>query len=199
MGLFRNRRSRRDCDRVAEAGDAFVAGQREFAAGRFDAAVSLFRTAASLTPESPNSQFMLGAALLKIGKPKAALEPLRRCIALQPDHDDAHLTLAVALGRMERFEQAETHLARSASLGNRQARERLLRVGADYCRRCARSVRIASGEGDGANIRFLTMDIGLRCTDCGTVLCTACAGIGPGVQAPRPCPDCDGRLRPLTG
>lgn len=196
MGLFGGKRSRGD--RVAEAGEAFAAGQREFAAERFGAAVPHFRTAASLTPDSPNSQFMLGVSLFQAGKLKQALEPLRRCIALKSDHDDAHFILGVALGRMDRFGEAETHLARAAWLGNGQARERLPKVGADYCRRCGASVQVASGDGEGADVRVLTLDIGIRCTDCHTVLCTGCAGIGPGVQTPRSCPDCGGRLRPLT-
>jgi tetratricopeptide (TPR) repeat protein len=199
MELFNRHRDRGGAgvDRVAEAKEAFARGQREFAAEHFDTAASIFRTVVALTPDSPNSQFMLGVSLFKAEDLEAALEPLRRCIALRPEHDDAHFILGVALGRMDKFKEAETHLARAASLGNQQAQERLPRVGADYCRRCARAVQI-SGNVEDADIIFLTPDDGLSCADCHTVLCTACAGMGPGPQ-PRPgCPDCGGRLRLLT-
>lgn len=181
-------------DAAAEA--AFTRGQREFDAGRFDAAAAMFRQAVALAPDSPNSQFLLGAALLEAGEAHAAIGPLRRCIAMRPEHAIAHLTLGVALGRLHQFDEADVHVARAASLGDQQARERLLTMGADFCRRCARPVTIAAPSSTA--ITYVGPKFGMHCAGCHTVVCVPCALNGQSVSIGSACPDCGDPLRVLT-
>jgi tetratricopeptide (TPR) repeat protein len=183
-------------DRDARAEKLFGQGQQELDAGRLDAAVATFRQVVKLTPDSPNSQFLLGAALFKAGDSEAAVAPLRQCIAMRPEHPEAHLVLGMSLGRLGRFDEAEDHMARAASLGDRQARELLPELGIDLCHTCERPVRF--GRGSDADIVVMGPRMGVTCADCHTVRCAPCANRGRFGVMQRDCPDCGGPLRLLT-
>jgi tetratricopeptide (TPR) repeat protein len=196
------RRRRRDGgtqgDRDATAKKAFERGQREFAAGRYAAAAAIFREVVALTPDSPNSQFLLGASLVKTGDSQGAVDPLRECLAMRPDHAAAHFVLGVSLGRLDRFDEAEEHVAKAAWLGDRQALDRLPTIGADYCRTCGRAARFGQIDNPDADIIVGAFGGGWTCADCHTVLCGTCVSGGQGRLFVRACPDCGGRLRVLT-
>ncbi|WP_163505784.1 tetratricopeptide repeat protein [Fodinicola acaciae] len=192
------RRDGGQADRDAAAKKEFERGKRELEAGRFEAAVATFRRVVALTPDSPNSQFLLGVALYKAGDSAGAVEPLRRCVAMRPDHAEAHLVLGGSFGRLEDYDQADVHLAKAASLGNLQARERLAKVGADFCRKCAAPAKFSAGDTD-ADVVVAHFGMGLRCASCHAVLCGRCASGGHEGPMLRTCPDCGGRLDWLSG
>lgn len=198
-------RRREPAERSWESRDAlakkgFARAKQEFAAGRFDTAAAIFREVVALTPDSPNSQFLLGASLMKAGDPGAAVGPLRRCVAMRPEHAEGLFLLGVSLGRLDKFDEAAEHVAKAAALGDEQALARLPMIGIDYCRHCARPAEFRTGLSD-TDIVIVDIKAGWTCAGCRTVLCGTCAGgatgASPGVKIPV-CPDCGGRLRVLT-
>jgi hypothetical protein len=200
MPLFgRSRRSAPAPDRTV-AQRAFERGKRAyFDEEDYHRAAAEFRRAVDLAPDSVESQCLLGASLLKTGDNEGALPPLRRCLAIVPDHDVAHYLLGMALGRLDEFDEGERHLARAAYLGNAPARDMLSRLAIDYCRKCARAVhRSAPVEAD---VVIQSPPFGARCDGCGNVMCWACF-IPPGAEsavgvADPPCPDCGRPMRPF--
>ncbi|MEO3752749.1 tetratricopeptide repeat protein [Streptomyces sp. B6B3] len=185
-------------DRVAAAEKAFERGHQEFAAGRYAAAAVVFREVVALAPESPNSQFLLGASLFNSGDSRDAVDPLRACLAMRPDHAAAHLALGMALGRLDQFDDAAEHVAKAASLGDPQALDMLPKIGADYCRTCDRAVHISQVRNPDADIIVGAVRMGWTCADCHTVVCSTCVSGGRAGPFVRACPDCGGRLRVLT-
>ncbi len=53
--------------------------------------------AIALEPDNPAVYIHKGDTLVKIGRPREALESYRRALQLQPDHADAHLSMGLAL------------------------------------------------------------------------------------------------------
>jgi Flp pilus assembly protein TadD len=184
-------------DREA-AKEAFERGHREFAAGRYAAAAAVFREVVAMTPDSPNSQFLLGASLFNLGDSRGAVDPLRACLAMRPDHAEAHFALGMSLGRLDQFGDAAEHVAKAASLGDRQALDMLPNIGADYCRTCGRAARFSKMDNPDADIIVSSPGFGWTCADCHTVLCDTCLTGGQEGLFIRACPDCRGRLRVLT-
>ncbi|TDD84415.1 tetratricopeptide repeat protein [Actinomadura rubrisoli] len=186
-------------DRDAAAEKAFERGQREFAAGRYAAAAAVFREVVALTPDSPNSQFLLGASLFNSGDSRGAVDPLRACLAMRPDHAEAHFALGMSLGRQHQIDDAVEHIAKGASLGDRKALDMLPKLGADYCRTCSGAARFGQIDNPDADIIVGTHDgFGWTCADCRTVLCGTCVSGGHARSFVLVCPSCGGRLRPLT-
>lgn len=195
MGLFNRRRSGR-----ALAEQAFERGKHAyFDEGDFHEAAAEFRRAVELAPDSADSQCLLGAALVQTGDNDGALGPLRHCLNLVPEHDVAHYLLGMALGRLHRFDESQTELAKAAHLGNAPAREMLSSLGLDYCRKCARAVhRSAPVEAD---IVFQAPPFGAVCPGCGIVICWACfipAGAESHISSGNPsCPGCGHPMHPF--
>lgn len=148
-----------------------------------------------LAPQSVESQFLLGASLLRAGDTGASVGPLRRCIEMEPDHADARNALGMALGRLGQEEEADRQLARAAHLGHVQAPQTLAAMGMDYCRRCVAPVK--AGARSDADVLVMTPEFGLECLGCRTILCGACATRTGGDLSP-PCPECGGELVPLA-
>ncbi|MFD7407352.1 hypothetical protein ACFV7R_32855 [Streptomyces sp. NPDC059866] len=98
---------------------------------------------------------------------------------------------------MDEFDEAEEHMAKAASLGDRQVRELLPQIGIDYCRKCTRPAQFRSG-GTDADIVFVDIKAGMECAKCRTVLCGTCASGGRLGPVSLACPDCSGQLRVLT-
>lgn len=114
------------------------------------------------------------------------------------DHAEAHFALGMSLGRLDQFDDAAEHVAKAASLGDRQALDMLPNIGADDCRTCSRAVRFSQIDNPDADITVGTHGIGWTCADCRTVLCGICVSGGQAGPFVRACPDCGGRLRILT-
>ncbi|QKW07600.1 tetratricopeptide repeat protein [Streptomyces sp. NA04227] len=196
MGIFRRDR-RTDANRDADAELAFERGTREFRAGRYAEAATHLGDAVKLAPNSPEAQFLLGAALFNVGKSKAAIGPLRRCLTLRPEHAEGLFALGMALGRTGELDTGLAHISKAASLGEPKALEMLPQLGADYCRACTRPAHYAKGD-TSASILVMGPNIGMSCESCRTVLCGPCARrdrFGPMVLN---CPDCEGPLAPLS-
>src|SRR5207245_1273442 len=62
--------------------------------------------ALTLRPDLLPASLFLGAALLELGHPARAVEPLQKVVAAQPDNLEARRRLADALWSLERFEPA---------------------------------------------------------------------------------------------
>src|SRR5262249_29047216 len=73
----------------------------------YDLAEAEYRRAVVLAPERAYPVRVLGARLLRWGKPDEALAPLARAIALEPDHAETHNAYAMALARAGRAAEAE--------------------------------------------------------------------------------------------
>jgi len=196
--MFGRRGGRAGGDRDAAAKKAFERGQRDFTAGRYAAAAAVFREVVALAPDSPNSQFLLGASLFNSGDSQGAVGPLRACLAMRPGHAEAHFALGMSLGRLDEFDDAAEHIAKAASLGDRQALDMLPDIGADYCRTCGRAARFGQVDNPDATIIIGIQGIGWTCADCHTILCGTCVSGGQGGLFSRACPNCGGRLEVLT-
>ncbi len=72
----------------------FARGNLEFAQGRLADAVDAYRRSAELEPQARDTQFNLGAALLRMGDAAAAAEAFEAGVSAAPD--DAELLLAAA-------------------------------------------------------------------------------------------------------
>jgi tetratricopeptide (TPR) repeat protein len=67
--------------------DAYV--YRRMTDGDLDAAIGLFKKLSSLFPDAPNAFDSLGEAYLRKGVREMALRAFERCVALDPEHENA--------------------------------------------------------------------------------------------------------------
>jgi Flp pilus assembly protein TadD len=65
-----------------------------------------YRVQGQLQP-LPEAYIALGRCFLKVGRPRDALDPLQRAIQLRPGTATSHMMLADALGRLDRYKDAE--------------------------------------------------------------------------------------------
>ena len=177
-----------------EAERYFNAGARYVSMGDWARAKMALEKAVELAPTSSNSLFLLGLSLLKLGDTHGAVEPLSRCVELNPKHADGHNALGMALGRLERYDEADRHVAIAAFLGHPQAPQTLATMDMDFCRQCAAPVKY--GRDPGADIVFVgDPNIGWRCSACDTVFCSQCMEKAGMLNVPSPrCPRCNGRI-----
>jgi len=89
--------------------------------GEHDAAVSLARHAATLSPRDPASHYLLGLNLVFAGNPAAAEKSVRRAIILAPSISDSHLLLGEIELRMGNNDVARAELERSEQLADLDA------------------------------------------------------------------------------
>jgi tetratricopeptide (TPR) repeat protein len=90
---------------------------------KWEPAIPLLEKAAQLQPKNPDPYFQLGQAYQSTGKHEAAIEALKKSIALtpSPDHNDhqvaaAHYQLAQSLLRTGRTEEGEKEMQTAAEL-----------------------------------------------------------------------------------
>ncbi len=178
-----------------EAKAAFTRGKNLFFhEQRYGDAALAFATAVELAPDSVDSQFLLGASLLRSGATQESIGPLRRCVELDPNHADGHNALGMALGRLEHHVESDRHIARAAYLGHVQAPQTLKATGMDYCRQCRGPTHAADDVA--ADILVVAPGIGWACAACRTVLCHLCAGENVVGLSPA-CPRCRTQMTPL--
>ncbi|MFD1829297.1 tetratricopeptide repeat protein [Streptomyces desertarenae] len=196
MGLFdRLRRKGNDAGELA-AELLFEQGKKAFDRGDYRRAADAFASSIRLQSDVPNSHFLLGACLFRLGETAAAVKPLSQCLGLDPDHAEARNALGMTLGRLGRHEEADIHLAKAAYLGHVQAPGTLAKMGVDFCRTCAAPV-YSTAESD-ADVVIVPPEIGWKCAACRTVGCGRCVtGNGTSTVGPR-CPHCSGPLVQLT-
>jgi len=105
--------TRRSADRPVEAALAAAAGH--VAAGRFGAAIrQMEKDSAAL--RHPTGQNVLGNALLRTGKPGAALAAFDAALAIAPQFPEAHCNRGVALQDLGRLDEALAALDRAIAL-----------------------------------------------------------------------------------
>jgi tetratricopeptide (TPR) repeat protein len=98
----------------------FLARILEHAEARLAEVVAHFRRFAESNPASPNAHFVLGKALAVEGSDAALAEKsLRRSIAINQNHWEAHFELATLLERKRDFPAAAEEFRRSAALSPR--------------------------------------------------------------------------------
>lgn len=126
------------------------------AAGRYDEAAGLATAASVADPLRPESHYLLGRALVELGRDREALAALRRAVYLSPTAGLAHFLLAGALARSgdvaaaaREYRAAADTLGRSAAdadapeLGGRSAQEL-----AALCAQLASQLSAQSGQPD---------------------------------------------------
>ncbi|MES2191085.1 MAG: tetratricopeptide repeat protein [Pseudomonadota bacterium] len=89
-----------------DAKRAFLAGIGHYEAGRFPEARSSFEEALALVPGRVSTLGNLGATLIKLGEPQAALPLLEQALHTDPAYLDAWLHSALALGALGRPDDA---------------------------------------------------------------------------------------------
>lgn len=93
-------------DAFDRARQHFLDGVREFEAGRFDTAERAFEASLALVPGRPSTLTNLGAARLRLGRPRQALADLDAALAAEPDNLDARAHRGDALARLGRPSEA---------------------------------------------------------------------------------------------
>jgi tetratricopeptide (TPR) repeat protein len=116
-----------------EATARFQRGMEHYRKGEYERAVEHLRIAAGLDPEAAHAQFFLGISLLVLKQDDAAIDRLRRTIALgdSPYLEEAHFYLAKAFLRRNDIGAAETELKKLIQLrgsGSGEAKRLLTQV-----------------------------------------------------------------------
>ncbi len=121
--LMRDRqyeRGQRVLDRILRQGDSAEAhlvlaiASRE--ANDDIAAEKELRRALELNPALPTANGTLGEVLAKMGDAPGAVEALRRELAINPNHFDSHVLLALLLRQDSRNDEAREHLQKALAL-----------------------------------------------------------------------------------
>jgi tetratricopeptide (TPR) repeat protein len=121
--LMRDRqheRGQRVLDRILRRGDSAEAHLVLAIASREAkddiAAEKELRKALELNPELPTANANLGEVLVKMGDAPGAAEALRRELAINPNHFDAHLLLALLLRQDSKNEESLQHVQKALAL-----------------------------------------------------------------------------------
>jgi len=101
-------------------------GRLAYAAGRYEEAVSAFRSALEFNQNSIPALVNLGVALAITTQADNAIEILKKVIVLDPDNITAHFNLAVLLMQKADFAQALIHLKPVAEVKSEDAEANLL-------------------------------------------------------------------------
>lgn len=194
MGLF----SRKSGDSHSDVEQARATYQRALALfdqKRWSEAADGFAEAAGADPGSSSCLLFLGVSLTNAGRWQDALEPLRACLELRPEYSEAHNALGMALGKLGRIAEADEHIVYAARLGYPQAVTTMRRRGMDYCRQCHRPVHRT--EPANVDVSVISPEVGMQCTACDEVFCSACL-LGDADSAINvPCLRCGGQLAVL--
>jgi tetratricopeptide (TPR) repeat protein len=91
-------------------------GQDHLAAGRFEEAVSRFRSVLASRPNMPEALFGLGVACPQLGRLQEAQEALRHYLRLRPSSADGHSALGMVLLAAGRPAAAKVELERALRL-----------------------------------------------------------------------------------
>jgi hypothetical protein len=176
--------------------EAYDRGRNLFEQGRWSAAADEFARVNDGVRGSiwMSARLLRGVSLTRAGRPAEAIDPLQEGLRLDPEWPDGHNALAMALGKVERFEEANVHLVQAARLGHPQAVVTMKKLGLEYCRSCHRPVYRTSPAW-AVDLHYLTLKVGVQCEDCQETFCGHCLG-GADIVVP-PCPLCDGHLEPI--
>jgi tetratricopeptide (TPR) repeat protein len=87
---------------------------------QYEKAFQLAAEAAERNPERARNFYLTGQALVKLGRPENSLKWLRRAIALDPAHAEAHYQLVLALRRLGREEEAKASLEKFREIRGRR-------------------------------------------------------------------------------
>jgi Flp pilus assembly protein TadD len=93
---------------------------------QYDLAEADYRKAIAIAPERAYPYRVLGARLLRWGRPEEAIGPLQRALSLDDSHAETHNAYAIALVRVGRAPEAEAAFRRAIA---RFPEERSLRLG----------------------------------------------------------------------
>lgn len=99
-----------------QARDFFLAGVRDYEAGRFAQAERQFQASLALVPGRASTLTNLGASLLKLGRADEALAALDESLAQEPDNAEALGHRATALAELGRLGEALAGFERVVTL-----------------------------------------------------------------------------------
>lgn len=102
--------------RASAVAEQLRLAENALAAGRFDEAADLLRTATRLDRDSPRPRFMLAYALSRSGKAEEAILVLRRLLERFPANSDAWFNLGNLLRAERRLEESAHAFRRAAAL-----------------------------------------------------------------------------------
>jgi len=195
MGLFSRRSGQDDRSERAQGWEAYQRGQALFEQKRWLEAAEEFARASELVPDSVHSRLSGGAALANAGRAEEALELFRACLRSHPDYDEVHNSVAMALGKLGRYQEAAVHIVQAARLGHPQAAQTMRNLNMDYCRQCHRPVyRTPPARVD---VRLLDPTVGMQCVACHEVFCIPCLRESTDSILIAPCLRCGGALAPM--
>ena len=103
-------------DAFERAKGLFVEGNRHFAEGRFADAKACFAASLQLLPGRPSTQMNLATTHIRLGEPAAALPLLQQVLAAEPGNAEAWCQQGVALGDLERRDEALLSLQQALTL-----------------------------------------------------------------------------------
>jgi len=87
----------------------------------FSCAISAFRSSLSLEPNSPQTHYYLGIALLAQGNTQEAVLEFHRSLKLQPNQPEAHLNLGAALSQLNQTDAAIEELQTALEMDPKSA------------------------------------------------------------------------------
>lgn len=90
----------------------------DYAVGSTDWAIETARQQEQIDPQNPNTKFFLGMLLLKQEKFAEAEKYFRSALALKDDLLNAHLSLATALKKQNKYQEAYLQLQKALSLSS---------------------------------------------------------------------------------
>lgn len=82
------------------------------ASGRYEDAIGAFGEAQKLSPDDPQSSYMIGVNHLPLNQPVGRIKWLEKTVKLDPAHVDANVHRIEAYARMGQHEQAELVFSR---------------------------------------------------------------------------------------
>jgi tetratricopeptide (TPR) repeat protein len=91
-------------------------------------AVRHFELAIAANPSYKEAFFELGKSELILGRPQAALEPLRKAIELDPKYVQAHYTLGIALRKSGHPAEGSREIAISEQIQEQERAEDIKKV-----------------------------------------------------------------------
>jgi len=176
----------------AEAIQHFDRAELLFKRGDYALAAKEFKRAIKHAPDFWLLHMNLGCAYYKCGDLKNACTALARAVELHPESKDAQYNLGLVLGRLERYDEADKHMAKAAYMGSEEAKEVLAKMSMATCKGCGEPVE--NVHVPDTPIVFAA-EVPWKCGSCG-VFCAKCVDKSQkGLVLGALCPKCNREMQ----